>query len=465
MTENHQEPDIQNSGEYDYDLFVIGGGSGGVRGARMAAATGAKVAVAEEYRYGGTCVIRGCVPKKLFSYAAHFHEDFQDAAGFGWQVGPQSFDWSTLIANKDKEIDRLEGIYRNLLANAGVEALDGRARLLDAHRIQIGDKVYSAKTILIASGGTPSFPPGVGWEHAVSSNECFHLDKLPARVVVYGGGFIAVEFAGIFNGLGSQVTQVYRGPRVLRGFDEDVRVTLSEEMAKKGIAFRFESTIETIEKQADGSLALTLSDGSRLDCDLLLAATGRRPNTTDLGLEAAGVAVTKTGAIEVDEFSRTSQANIFAVGDVTDRIALTPVAIAEAMAFVDTVFRDTPRAMDHANVPSAVFSHPPVGTVGLDEAAARAAHGVLDIYRSSFRPMKHTLSGRDEKTMMKMIVARDSQKVVGLHVVGLDAPEIVQGMAVAIKAGATKADFDATVGIHPTAAEELVTMREPLPDN
>ncbi|HMB75106.1 MAG TPA: glutathione-disulfide reductase, partial [Kiloniellaceae bacterium] len=393
-----------------------------------------------------------------------FHEDFEDAAGFGWQVGPQSFDWPTLIANKDKEIARLEGIYKKLLSDAGVEALDGRARLLDAHRVEVGGKVFSAETILIATGGSPSFPAGVGWEHAVSSNDCFHLQELPKRAVVYGGGFIAVEFAGIFNGLGSQVTQVYRGPRVLRGFDEDIRATLSQEMAKKGIDFRFERTIEAIAKQADGSLALTLSDGSRLDCDLLLAATGRDPNTKDLGLAAAGVATTEKGAVQVDAFSRTSQPNIYAVGDVTDRIALTPVAIAEAMAFVDTLYRGTPRAMDHANVPSAVFSHPPVSTVCLTESQAREAHGALDVYRSSFRPMKHTLSGRDEKTMMKLIVARDSQKVVGLHIVGLDAPEIVQGMAVAIKAGATKADFDATVGIHPTAAEELVTMRDPLPD-
>ena len=450
--------------KHDYDLFVIGGGSGGVRGARMAAGTGARVAVAEEYRYGGTCVIRGCVPKKLFSYAAHFHEDFEDAAGFGWQVGARSFDWSRLIANKDKEIARLEGIYRRLLADAGVEALDGRARLLDAHRVQIGEKVVSAETILIATGGTPSLPPGPGWEHAVTSNECFHLERLPERVVVYGGGYIAVEFAGIFNGLGSRVTQVYRGPRVLRGFDEDVRETLSEEMAKKGITFAFERTIDAIEKKGDGSLTLTLSDGASLDCDLLMAATGRRPNTTDLGLEAAGVAVSETGAVKVDDYSQTSQPNIYAVGDVTDRIALTPVAIAEAMAFVDTLYRGTPRAMNHADVPSAVFSHPPVSTVGLSEHEARAVHGALDLYRSSFRPLKHSLSGRDEKTMMKMIVARESQKVVGVHVVGLDAPEIVQGVAVAIKAGASKADFDATVGIHPTAAEELVTLRQPLPD-
>jgi glutathione reductase (NADPH) len=450
--------------KHDYDLFVIGGGSGGVRGARMAAGTGARVAIAEEYRYGGTCVIRGCVPKKLFSYAAHFHEDFEDAAGFGWQVGERAFDWARLIANKDKEIARLEGIYRRLLADAGVEALDGRARLLDAHRVQIGEKVVSAETILIATGGAPSLPPGPGWEHAVTSNECFHLERLPERVVVYGGGYIAVEFAGIFNGLGAAVTQVYRGPRVLRGFDEDVRETLSEEMAKKGITFAFERTIDAIEKKGDGSLTLTLSDGTSLDCDLLMAATGRRPNTTDLGLEAAGVAVTEKGAVKVDDYSQSSQPNIYAVGDVTDRIALTPVAIAEAMAFVDTLYRGTPRAMNHADVPSAVFSHPPVSTVGLGVREARAKYGALDLYRSTFRPLKHTLSGRDEKTMMKMIVARESQKVVGVHVVGLDAPEIVQGVAVAIKAGASKADFDATVGIHPTAAEELVTLRQPLPD-
>ncbi len=451
---------------YDYDLFVIGGGSGGVRGARMASATGAKVAIAESYRYGGTCVIRGCVPKKLLSYASHFHEDFEDAAGFGWSVPAPSFDWATLIANKDREIDRLEGVYQKLLDAAGVEAHHGHARLLDAHTVEVGDKSYTAETILIATGGAPTFPMEPGWEHGISSNEAFHLEELPKRAVIYGGGFIAVEFAGIFNGLGSEVTQVYRGPQILRGFDDDVRNTLAGEIVKKGINLIVETTIDRIEKREPndgGDLLVHLSDGSTLETDLVMAATGRSPNVHNLGLEAVGVALAKNGAVKVDEFSKTSVDNIYAVGDVTDRINLTPVAIQEAMAFVDTVFRDSPRAMDHADVPSAVFSHPPVGTVGLTELQAREQHGELDIYRSTFRPLKHTLSGRDEKTMMKLIVAKDSQRVVGVHMVGLDAPEIVQGMAVAIKAGATKQCFDATVGIHPTAAEEFVTMREPIP--
>ncbi len=447
---------------YDYDLFVIGGGSGGVRGARMAAATGAKVAIAESYRYGGTCVIRGCVPKKLLSYASHFHEDFEDAAGFGWSVPEASFDWARLIANKDKEIDRLEGVYEKLLTNAGVEFFHGHARLLDAHTVEVGDRSFTAETILIATGGTPTFPMEPGWEHGISSNEAFHLEELPKRVVIAGGGFIAVEFAGIFNGLGSEVTQIYRGPQILRGFDDDIRNTLAGEIVKKGVNLIVETTIDRIEKR-ETDLLLHLSDGSEIECDLVMAATGRSPNVHNLGLEEVGVALAKNGAIKVDEFSKTSVDNIYAVGDVTDRINLTPVAIQEAMAFVDTVFRGTPRAMDHADVPSAVFSHPPVGTVGLTELQARERHGELDIYRSTFRPLKHTLSGRDEKTMMKLIVAKDTQRVVGVHMVGLDAPEIVQGMAVAIKAGATKQIFDATVGIHPTAAEEFVTMREPIP--
>jgi glutathione reductase (NADPH) len=447
---------------FDYDLFVIGGGSGGVRGARMAAAAGARVAIAEAYRYGGTCVIRGCVPKKLLSYAAHFHEDFEDAAGFGWTVSAPSFDWARLIANKDKEINRLEGIYEQLLANAGVKACHGHARLLDAHTVEVGEQRFTARTILIATGGKPVFPLEPGWEHGISSNEAFHLKELPKRVVVAGGGFIAVEFAGIFNGLGSAVTLCYRGPQILRGFDDDVRNTLAGEMVKKGIDVVVETTIDRVEKR-ENDLLLHLSDGSTLETDVVMAATGRKPNVENLGLEEVGVAFDRNGAIRVDEYSRSSVENIYAVGDVTDRINLTPVAIQEAMAFVDTVFRGNPRAMDHADVPSAVFSHPPVGTVGLTELQARERHGALDIYRSTFRPLKHTLSGRDEKTMMKLIVAQDSQRVVGVHMVGLDAPEIIQGMAVAVKAGATKQCFDATVGIHPTAAEEFVTMREPLP--
>ncbi|MEM7171661.1 MAG: glutathione-disulfide reductase [Pseudomonadota bacterium] len=447
--------------EFDFDMFVIGGGSGGVRAARMAAVTGAKVGIAEEYRYGGTCVIRGCVPKKLLSYASHFHEDFEDAAGYGWSLGLSTFDWPSLIANKDREIDRLEGIYQKLLNNAGVTIYHGHARLLDNHRVQVGEEIFSADKILIATGGYPVFPPGHGWDHAVSSNECFHLKELPKRVVVYGGGYIAVEFAGIFNGLGSDVTQVYRGAQILRGFDDDVRNTLAGEMVKKGITLQVESTIDAIEK-SDGALQVHLSDGTSIPCDLVMAATGRKPNTKNLGLDAAGVELNPAGAIQVDSYSRTTQANIYAVGDVTDRVNLTPVAIHEAMALVQTLFHDNPKAMDYSNIPSAVFSHPTVATVGLTEQQARDQFGDIDIYRSTFRPMKHTLSGRDEKTMMKLVVERSSQKVVGLHMVGLDAPEIVQGMGVAIKAGATKADFDSTVGIHPTAAEEFVTMREPV---
>lgn len=449
--------------KFDFDLFVIGGGSGGVRGGRMAAATGARVAIAEEYRYGGTCVIRGCVPKKLLVYASHFHEDFADAAGYGWSVDDGSFDWSRLIANKDREIGRLEAVYERLLDDAGVVTLRGHARMLDAHTVEVGDERYSAETILIATGGHPVFPPGHGWEHAISSNEAFHLDALPERVVVYGGGYIAVEFAGIFNGMGAAVTQIYRGPQILRGFDDDVRNTLAGELVKKGIDLRVETLIDRIEAGAGGKV-VHLSDGNTVECDLVLAATGRRPNTSNLGLEAAGVELDDKGAVKVDAFSRSSQSHIYAVGDVTDRIALTPVAIQEAMAFVDTVYKDRPRAMDHENVPSAVFSQPPVATVGLTEAQARARYSAIDVYRSTFRPMKHTLSGRDEKTMMKLVVERASQKVVGAHMVGLDAAEIIQGLAIAIKAGATKADFDTTVGIHPTAAEEFVTMREPLPE-
>jgi len=449
---------------HEYDLFVIGGGSGGVRGARMAALAGARVAIVESDRYGGTCVIRGCVPKKFFVYASHFHEDFEDSAGFGWAAGEPQFDWTRLIANKDQEIGRLEGIYERLLKEAGVEVHRGHARLLDVHRVEVeGERIMSAETILIATGGHPVFPPGHGWEHAITSNEAFHLERLPERVLVYGGGYIAVEFAGIFNGLGSQVTQVYRGPQILRGFDDDVRDTLAGEIVKKGIDLRVETLIDRIENSGE-TLRVHLSDGTVHDCGLVMAATGRRPNTANLGLEAAGVALDDKGAVKVDAFSRSSQPNIYAVGDVTDRINLTPVAIQEAMAFVDTVFKGSPRPMDHEKVPSAVFSQPPIGTVGLSESQARERLGAVDIYRSTFRHLKHTLSGRDEMTMMKLIVARDSGRVVGAHMVGVDAPEIIQGVAIAIRAGATKADFDATVGIHPTAAEEFVTMREPVPE-
>jgi glutathione reductase (NADPH) len=450
---------------HDLDLFVIGGGSGGVRAARMAAQAGARVAIVESYRYGGTCVIRGCVPKKLLVYASHFHEDFEDAAGFGWRVGEAGFDWARLIANKDREIDRLEGVYERLLKESGVEVLRGHGRLLDAHRVRVetadgeGETTRSAETVLIATGGRPVFPPGAGWEHGISSNEAFHLERLPERIAVYGGGYIAVEFAGIFNGLGAEVTQIYRGPQILRGFDDDVRAALAQEIRKKGIDLRVECDIASIDR-AGHHLELTMRDDSVMETDMVLYATGRSANTAGLGLEAAGVELDANGAVVVDEFSRTAAPSIYAIGDVTDRINLTPVAIKEAMAFVDTVYGGKPTSPDHDCVPSAVFSQPSVASVGLTEAEARAKFAEVDIYKSTFRALKHTLGGGDEQTMMKLVVDGASDRVVGCHMVGPDAAEIIQGMAIAVKCGATKAQFDATVGIHPSAAEEFVTMRE-----
>ena len=443
---------------YDVDLFVIGGGSGGVRAARISSQHGAKVAIAEEYRYGGTCVIRGCVPKKLFVYASHFHEDFEDAAAYGWTVGESRFDWATLVANKDREIDRLNGIYIKLLQNAGVEIHDGRAVLKDAHTVEVAGKTVTAERILIATGGTPSMPDLPGIEHAISSNEAFHLETLPEHITVVGGGYIAVEFAGIFNGLGRKVTQLYRGEQILRGFDGDVRHHLAGEIVKKGIDLRVGVNVRRIE-QTNGGYALHLTDDSVLETGLVMYATGRTPNTDGMGLHDIGVAMDQGGAIVVDEWSQTSVDNIYAVGDVTDRIALTPVAIMEGHAFADTVYGGRPRKPDHHDVPSAVFSQPPIGTVGLSEDEAHAQYGEVDIYKSTFRPMKHTLSGRDEQTLMKLLVEPQSDRVIGCHVVGPDAAEIVQGIGIALKCGATKAQFDATVGIHPTAAEELVTMR------
>ena len=390
---------------YDVDLFVIGAGSGGVRAARISAQYGARVAIAEEYRYGGTCVIRGCVPKKLFVYASHFHEDFEDAAAYGWTVPPVTFDWRTLVANKDKEIDRLNGIYIRLLDNAGVKRYDARAVLKDAHTVEVGGETVTAERILIATGGAPTMPDVPGIEHAISSNEAFHLDELPEHITVVGGGYIAVEFAGIFNGLGRTVTQLYRGEQILRGFDDDVRHHLAGEIVKKGIDLRIGVNVNSIAK-SDAGYRLELTDGSVLETGLVMYATGRSPNTEGLGLQEAGVALDKNGAITVDEWSQTSVDNVYAVGDVTDRIALTPVAIMEGHAFADTVYGGRPRKPDHRDVPSAVFSQPPIGTVGLSEDEARAEYGEVDIYKSTFKPMKHTLSGRDEQTLMKLIVGR-----------------------------------------------------------
>ena len=446
---------------YDYDLFVIGAGSGGVRAARMSTGYGARVAVAEEGPLGGTCVNVGCIPKKLLATAAHFAEDFEDAAGFGWTVGERAPDWARLIANKDTEIARLNGIYRRLLEGAGVKIFEARATLDGTHTVRIAGDRVTAEHILIATGGRPVVPEIEGRELAITSDEAFHLPALPRRAMIVGGGYIAVEFAGIFAGLGAAVTQLYRGPLFLRGFDDDVRATLAQEMTKKGIDLRFESNPARIERTGSGLVAI-LEDGGLIETDLILYATGRAPNTKGLGLEEAGVALGAGGAVAIDKYFHTNVPSIHALGDVTDRLNLTPVAIAEAMAFARTMFGGAPTEMDYADVATAIFSQPPVATVGLTEAEARAELGEIDIYRSAFKPLKHTLSRRDEETMMKLVVERATGRVAGCHMVGADAAEIIQGIAVAIKCRATKADFDATVGIHPTAAEEFVTMREPV---
>jgi glutathione reductase (NADPH) len=446
---------------YDYDLFTIGAGSGGVRASRMSAGLGARVAVVEERDLGGTCVNAGCIPKKLFVYAAHFRDDFEDASGFGWSVGQRRFDWGSLLRNKDREIARLNGVYAKLLDGAGVERIEGHARLVDPHTVEVEGRTLTAENILIATGSWPSVPEVEGVEHAITSNEAFHIERLPPRAVIVGGGYIAVEFAGIFHGLGVDVVQLYRGPLFLRGFDEDVRTTLAAEMTKKGIDVRFDAKVAKIEKRASG-LVVTLEDGEALETDLILYATGRLPLTRDMGLEGAGVELNAKGAVVVDAYSRSSVESIWAVGDATDRINLTPVAIAEGMALANTLYGGAPTRPDHENVPSAVFSQPAIGTVGLTEAAARERYGDVDVYGSRFRPLKHTLSGRDEQTMMKLVVDRASDRVVGCHMVGPDAGEIIQGLAIAVKCRATKAQFDATIGIHPTSAEEFVTMREPL---
>lgn len=446
---------------YDFDLLVLGAGSGGVRAARVAAGHGARVAICEESRVGGTCVIRGCVPKKLLVYASHFAEDFADAAGFGWTVPQPAFSWPDLIAAKDREIDRLNQLYLRLLDEANVTLFPQHGSFIDAHGIRLGDRRVTAEHILIATGGHPWLPevPGIG--HAISSDEAFDLAALPARVVVVGGGYVACEFAGIFNGLGAQVTQVYRGDALLRGFDQDVRATVAAEMRKKGIDLQLQRRVERLH-QDGAQLGVTLDDGKILAADQVLYATGRVPNVRHLDLANSGVGLHPKGWILVDEQSRTNVAHIYAVGDVTSRVNLTPVAIYEGHAFADSVFGGRPRPVAHEYIPSAVFCQPPVATIGFSEHDAAAHFGDLDVYRAEFRPLKHTLSGRQEKTMMKLIVAKATQRVVGIHIVGMDAPEIIQGFAVAVKSGLSKDQFDATIGIHPTAAEELVTMRTPV---
>lgn len=448
---------------HDFDLFVIGAGSGGVRAARFAAGFGARVAVAESRYLGGTCVNVGCVPKKLLVYGAHFTEDFEQAAGFGWRLGEANFDWPTLIANKNREIQRLNGIYRNLLVNSGVSLLEGHARILGPHRVEVNGQAYSAGHILIATGGWPQLPDIPGKELAISSNEAFHLQQLPRRVLVVGGGYIAVEFASIFQGLGAQTSLLYRGEMFLRGFDGAVRRHLREELDKKGLDLQFNSDIERIERLADGSLLATLRDGRELATDCVFYATGRRPMLDNLGLENTAVELDERGFIRVDEQYQTREPSVLALGDVIGRVQLTPVALAEGMAVARRLFRpEEYRPVDYRNIPTAVFSLPNIATVGLSEEQARAEGYQVKIFESRFRPMKLTLTDSQERTLMKLVVDADSDRVLGCHMVGPEAGEIIQGLAVAIKAGATKQIFDETLGIHPTAAEEFVTLRTPV---
>lgn len=449
--------------DFDVDLFVIGGGSGGVRAGRIAAGHGARVMLAEEYRMGGTCVIRGCVPKKLMVYASHVAHDIEDAAGYGWTIPKATFDWVTLIANKDKEIARLEGIYATNLEKSGAQLVKTRAVFEDAHTLRLGSgEAIRAKTILIATGGAPNHGnPIPGIEHVISSNEVFHLEALPQRIVIQGAGYIALEFACIFAGLGSEVTLIYRGDNILRGFDEDVRHHVREEMEKVGVTLLAGCTVCEVQKHGDAYTS-TLSNGSSVASDQVMFAIGRHPNIANLGLETTGVAVNpKTSGIIVNEFSQTSVPHIYAIGDVTNRINLTPVAIREGHAFADTVFGRRSVRVDHSDIATAVFTTPEVGTVGLTETEARAKFAAIDIYKATFRPMKATLSGRDTRILMKLIVDVASDRVLGCHIVGDGAAEIIQVVGIAVKMKATKADFDATMALHPTAAEELVTMRTP----
>jgi glutathione reductase (NADPH) len=448
---------------YDFDLYVIGAGSGGVRAARFAAGFGAKVAVAESRYLGGTCVNVGCVPKKLLVYGAHFAEDFEQASGFGWSLGEANFDWATLIANKDREINRLNGIYRNLLVNSGVTLHEAHAKIVGPHEVEVNGERFTAKNILIATGGWPQIPEIPGREHAIGSNEAFFLKELPKRVLVVGGGYIAVEFAGIFHGLGANTTLLYRGDLFLRGFDGSVRKHLQEELTKRGLDLQFNADIARIDKQADGSLKATLKDGRVLEADCVFYATGRRPMLDNLGLENTDVQLNDKGFIKVDEQYQTSEPSILALGDVIGRVQLTPVALAEGMAVARRLFRpEQYRPVDYKMIPTAVFSLPNIGTVGLTEEEARDAGHDVVIFESRFRPMKLTLTECQEKTLMKLVVDGKTDKVLGCHMVGPDAGEIVQGLAIALKAGATKRDFDDTIGVHPTAAEEFVTMRTPV---
>jgi glutathione reductase (NADPH) len=451
---------------FDFDLFVIGGGSGGVRAARMAAQRGARVALAEVAAMGGTCVNVGCIPKKLYSYAAHFADAFEESHGFGWTAPAPVFNWEVLKANRAREILRLNGIYNQLLANAGVTIITGWASLVDGHTVKVEERSFTAKNILVSTGGTPTVPALPGREHVVTSDQMFDLDPFPKRLLVVGGGYIACEFASIFNGLGAEVTQVHRGEKLLTGFDDDVRSFIASEMQKTGVKLKLGSEVESIARTADGLQVRPKGGADTFTVDSVLYATGRVPNTNGLGLEAAGVNLNDKGAIEVNAHYQTSVPSIYALGDVTARLQLTPVALGEAMVVVDQLFGPAagkkPRNMSYEFVPTAVFTHPNIGTVGYSEAAARKEFGKVSVFRADFKALKHTLSGSTERTLMKLLVEDATDRVVGLHMVGPDAGEIVQGFAVAMKAGATKAVFDSTIGIHPTVAEEFVTMREPV---
>ncbi|UVM59253.1 glutathione-disulfide reductase [Pseudomonas sp. B21-010] len=448
---------------YDFDLYVVGAGSGGVRAARFAAGFGAKVAVAESRYLGGTCVNVGCVPKKLLVYGAHYAEDFEQASAYGWTAGEASFDWATLIANKDREINRLNGIYRNLLVNSGVVLHEGHAKITGPHEVEINDQRYTAKHIMIATGGWPVIPDIPGREHAISSNEAFFLKELPKRVIVVGGGYIAVEFAGIFHGMGAQTSLLYRGELFLRGFDGAVRKHLAEELTRRGLDLQFNADIKSIEKLDDGSLRVELKDGKTLITDCVFYATGRRPMLDNLGLETTGVTLDEKGFVQVNEKYETAEPSILAIGDVIGRVQLTPVALAEGMAVARRLFKpEQYRLVDYRMIPTAVFSLPNIGTVGLTEEQAKEEGHEVEIFESRFRPMKLSLTECQERTLMKLVVDARTDKVLGCHMVGPDAGEIVQGLAIALKAGATKRDFDETIGVHPTAAEEFVTMRTPV---
>ena len=447
----------------DFDLLVIGGGSGGVACARRAASYGARAAVIENDRLGGTCVHRGCIPKKLLVYASHFSHDFEDAAGYGWIVGDHSFDWPAMVRAKSAELDRLEGIYERLLRDAGATQITGTGRLLDAHTVAVGDEKHRAETIVIATGGRPTMPDIPGIELAVSSDEMFDLPAFPERLVIVGGGYIACEFACIMQGLGAQVTQLYRRDLPLRGFDYDLRAVLCEEMRKGGVDLRLNTNATSLARKGS-AIAVTTTTGETIEADQVLFATGRKPNVAGLGLENAGIATTEGGAVPVDAASHSGVAGIYAVGDVTDRINLTPVAIHEGRCIAETLYNNNPQKPDHRDVATAVFTTPELGTVGLSEEEARQAFPAVDIYKTRFRPLKHTLTGREETIFMKLVAERASGRVVGCHMVGDGAGEAVQLLGIAVKAGATKAQFDATMAVHPTAAEEFVTMYEPVPE-